>query len=106
MNKNLKISPIIQGGAQERGLRGGTENLIGIAGLAKAFELANHDIEGHQRDVQALKTYMMEELKKRIPGVGFHGETDCLTWPEGPFFHRQPTRTKAIAIRKCIRVQE
>jgi cysteine desulfurase len=76
VNKNLKISPIIQGGSQERGLRGGTENLIGIAGLAKAFELANHDIEGHRRDVQALKSYMIEQLKRRIAGVEFHGETD------------------------------
>jgi cysteine desulfurase len=76
VNKNLKISPIIQGGSQERGLRGGTENLIGIAGLAKAFELANHDIQGHQREVQALKSYMIDQLKKRIAGVEFHGEID------------------------------
>lgn len=76
VNKNLKITPVIHGGAQERGLRGGTENLIGIAGLEKALELANHDIAGHQNYVQSLKSYMMEELKKRIPGVGFHGETD------------------------------
>ena len=76
VNKGLKISPIIQGGSQERGLRGGTENLIGIAGLAKALELANENIESHQREVQALKSYMIDELKKRIPGVGFHGEID------------------------------
>jgi cysteine desulfurase len=76
VNKALKISPIIQGGAQERGLRGGTENLIGIAGLAKAFELANHDIAGHQKEVQALKSYMIEQLKARIPGVEFHGEIE------------------------------
>lgn len=76
VNKNLRITPIIQGGAQERGLRGGTENLIGIAGLAKALELANQDIKEHQEHVQGLKSYMMEELKKRIPGVEFHGETD------------------------------
>lgn len=76
VNKALKISPMVQGGAQERGLRGGTENLIGIAGLAKALELANKDISEHQQHVQSLKSYMIDELKKRIPGVGFHGEID------------------------------
>lgn len=76
VNKDLNVSPLIQGGAQERGLRGGTENLIGIAGLAKAMELANDDVEGHIAHVQGLKTYMMDELTKRVPGVRFHGETD------------------------------
>jgi cysteine desulfurase len=76
INKNLKLTPIIHGGAQERGLRGGTENLIGIAGIAKALELANHDITEHQNYVQGLKSYMIDELKKRIPGVEFHGEIE------------------------------
>jgi cysteine desulfurase len=76
VNKNLNISPLIQGGAQERGLRGGTENLIGIAGLAEAFKMTNVDIEGHINHVQGLKNYMMAELKKSIPTVQFHGETD------------------------------
>jgi len=76
VNKNLKVTPIIQGGSQERGLRGGTENLIGIAGLAKALELACTNIEDHQHEVQALKSYMIDQLKKRIPGVAFHGEID------------------------------
>jgi cysteine desulfurase len=76
VNKNLKMTPLIHGGAQERGLRGGTENLIGIAGIAKALELANHDINEHQNYVQGLKSYMIDELKKRIPGVEFHGEIE------------------------------
>ena len=75
-NKEIHVSPIIQGGAQERGLRGGTENMIGIAGLAEALKLANDDIEGHISHVQGLKSYMIEELKKRVPGVDFHGEID------------------------------
>ncbi len=74
MNKNLNMSPLIKGGSQERGLRGGTENLIGIAGMAKALELANEDIDNHAAHVQGLKSYMIEELQKRIPGVEFHGE--------------------------------
>ena len=76
VNKDLKVSPLIQGGAQERGLRGGTENITGIAGLAKALELANEDVQEHIDHVQGLKSYMMEQLTARIPDVQFHGETE------------------------------
>ncbi|MDG1915661.1 MAG: cysteine desulfurase family protein [Crocinitomix sp.] len=75
VSKEVKMSPMIQGGSQERGMRGGTENITGIVGLAKALELANTDILEHQEHVQGLKTYMMEQLIARIPGVNFHGET-------------------------------
>lgn len=73
-NKSLKLSPIIQGGAQERGMRGGTENMSGIVGLAKALELACEDVLEHQAHVQELKSYMMQELDKKVPNVAFHGE--------------------------------
>lgn len=76
VNKNVKVSPIIQGGSQERGMRGGTENITGIVGLATALELASSDIIEHQNHVQGLKSYMMTQLLERIPGVRFHGEVD------------------------------
>lgn len=75
-SKDLNVSPMIHGGAQERGLRAGTENISGIVGLAKAMELAHEDMTEHQDHVQGLKTYMMNALKERIPGVNFHGETE------------------------------
>jgi len=75
-NKNVPLKSFIHGGAQERGLRGGTENVYGIVGLAKALELANEHIEEHQEHVQGLKTYMMNVLKDLFPDVTFHGETD------------------------------
>ncbi|NOQ73001.1 MAG: aminotransferase class V-fold PLP-dependent enzyme [Crocinitomix sp.] len=74
VNKRVKVSPLIQGGSQERGMRGGTENITGIVGLAKALELANSDILAHQEYVQGLKSYMITQLRERIPGVSFHGE--------------------------------
>lgn len=74
VNKKAKVESLIHGGAQERGLRGGTENVYGIVGLAKAMELAYEDIEGHQKHVQELKSYMIEQLKAAIPGIDFHGE--------------------------------
>lgn len=76
VNKNTKCSSFIFGGGQERGLRGGTENIIGIVGLAKAMDLAYEDVAGHQAKVQALKSYMIEQLQNTIEGVTFHGEID------------------------------
>lgn len=74
-NRKNTVEPMIHGGAQERGFRGGTENLYGIAGLAKAMELAYEDVEGHQQHVQELKSFMMRELEEKIDGVYFIGET-------------------------------
>ncbi|MFM1916122.1 MAG: hypothetical protein RLZZ531_1791, partial [Bacteroidota bacterium] len=76
VNKKTKVSSFIHGGAQERGLRGGTENIAGIVGLAKAMDLAYEDVEGHQKHVYELKSFMIQELKTMFPTVAFHGETD------------------------------
>lgn len=76
INGNIKINPLIYGGSQERNMRGGTENLYGIVGLAKAFEVAIRDIDAHHAHVQGLKTYMVEQLKKSIPGVEFNGDAE------------------------------
>lgn len=76
INHQVKIKPMIFGGAQERNMRGGTENVYGIVGLAKAMEMAYSEMEKHQAYIQGLKSYMMEQLLENIPGVGFNGETD------------------------------
>lgn len=73
VSSKVKINPMIYGGAQERNMRGGTENLYGIVGLAKALEIALRDVEQHQQHVSGLKSYMVEQLKEHIPGVEFNG---------------------------------
>lgn len=70
-----KISPFIHGGAQERNMRGGTENLYGIVGLAKALEICFNEMEEHQKHIMSLKDYMREQLSELIPGTVFNGET-------------------------------
>lgn len=74
INHDIKISPFIFGGAQERNMRGGTENLYGIAGLAKAIEIASKEMHEHHEYIQGLKSYMIDELVANIPGVDFNGE--------------------------------
>ncbi len=71
-----KISPFIHGGAQERNMRGGTENVYGIVGLTKALELCYQDMEAHQNHIVELKNYFKTQLQNTIEGVEFNGETD------------------------------
>lgn len=75
-NKKVPLKSFIHGGSQERGYRGGTENVYGIVGLAKALEIANEHIADHQEHVQGLKSYMINELKGMFPDVTFHGDID------------------------------
>lgn len=76
VNHKVKIKPLIYGGSQERNMRGGTENIYGIAGLAKAMEIAYAEIGQHQQYIQGLKSYMIDELRAKVPGISFNGEID------------------------------
>ena len=73
INGKNKIRPLLYGGAQERNMRGGTENVYGIVGLAKALELCYQDMESHRIYIQGLKDYMRTELQKNIPEITFNG---------------------------------
>jgi cysteine desulfurase len=76
INKKVKAEALIHGGSQERGLRGGTENIYGIVGIAKALELAYEDVAGHQIHVQGLKSYMIDQLNSIFDDVYIHGESN------------------------------
>lgn len=76
VNSKVQVKPMIHGGAQERNMRGGTENIYGIVGLAKAMEVAYNGLEAHQAHVQGLKTYMMSKLREAIPEVEFNGDAE------------------------------
>jgi cysteine desulfurase len=69
------IKPFLDGGAQERNMRAGTENVSGIVGLGKALELSLEHIEENRHYLSGLKAYMLEKLKQEIPDVLFNGET-------------------------------
>lgn len=75
VNHNTKIKPFIYGGAQERNRRGGTENVYGIVGLAKALEICYAEMAEHHRYIQGLKDYMIAQLKTHIQDIRFNGET-------------------------------
>ncbi len=76
IRRDKKILPFVYGGSQERNMRGGTENVYGIIGMAKALEIAYRDMDEHTRYIKGLKSRMIGKLKADIPGVGFHGDSD------------------------------
>ncbi|WP_038032907.1 cysteine desulfurase family protein [Thermonema rossianum] len=73
MRKKSKVHPLITGGAQERNMRGGTENVAGIVALGKAMELAQEHMQAHARHIRSVKQHMIELLRAKIPGVSFNG---------------------------------
>lgn len=75
INNTLKIQPFITGGSQERNMRGGTENVYGIIGLAKALEVAYRDMAEHHRHICHLKSRMIDKLKNSIEDIAFNGDS-------------------------------
>jgi cysteine desulfurase len=74
INENVKISPMVHGGSQERNMRAGTENLYGIVGFAKALELATENYQEDRAYIQSLKKYLHDQLIAKIPTVSFNGD--------------------------------
>jgi cysteine desulfurase len=70
-----KIFPFMHGGAQERNMRGGTENVYGIVGLAKALEIAYRDMDAHRNHIESLKRRMISKLSETIEGISFNGQS-------------------------------
>ncbi|GAB3332701.1 cysteine desulfurase family protein [Larkinella ripae] len=69
------IHPFVHGGSQERNMRGGTENVYGIVGLAKALELAYAGMDQHRQAIESLKNRMIAQLRERLDGVSFNGRS-------------------------------
>ncbi len=75
VNEEIRIKPYINGGAQERNMRAGTENIYGIVGFAKALEKATERYAQDSEHIKGLKLYMAEKLKENFSGVTFNGDT-------------------------------
>ncbi|MVM30191.1 aminotransferase class V-fold PLP-dependent enzyme [Spirosoma sp. HMF4905] len=73
--EHVKIHPFMYGGAQERNMRGGTENVYGIVGLAKALEIAYRDMDAHKQHITSLKSRMINQLREKMPDVRFNGDS-------------------------------
>ena len=70
------IKPFIDGGAQERNMRGGTENVYGIVGLAKALELANNEMSARSEHIIAVRNYLKKCLLEEFEDIQFNGDLE------------------------------
>lgn len=72
ISEKVKITPIVYGGGQQKGIRSGTENVPGIAGIALAAKLIYDDFDNHIENLYSLKEYFTEGLEK-LDGVSVNG---------------------------------
>ncbi len=73
--KNIMLSNLIEGGAQERGKRAGTENVPGIAGMAKALLLASENLKENAAYERKLRDALIEGLLK-VPHCALNGDRE------------------------------
>lgn len=67
------FTPLLHGGGQERGRRGGTENLAGIVGLGVACEVAERDLSARAERAARLRDRLWQGVEAKIPGVRRNG---------------------------------
>ena len=91
VNNDNIVKPYLDGGAQERNMRGGTENIYGIVGLATALEKCVAEREENAAYIRELKAYFIDQLRVHYPDVEFNGDTErshykvlSASFPESP----------------------
>ena len=75
VQKGLRFPNLIEGGAQERNRRAGTENVAGIVGLGKAIEIACSQMEKNGKETRLLRDKLIEGLLK-IPSTRLNGDRE------------------------------
>lgn len=76
VRKGIPLKPIITGGAQQRGLRGGTEPYEAIVGMRVALEESVSRMSDERNYIKGLKKRMWEGLKQVVPGAAINGCAD------------------------------
>ncbi|AIZ56482.1 cysteine desulfurase IscS 2 [Candidatus Methanoplasma termitum] len=76
MKNNIKLTPFIHGGAQERNRRAGTMNVPGIVGFGKAAEIAKKNMAANGAKLKEMNYYLMDKILKEIPFSKLNGDRD------------------------------
>lgn len=72
-NKELTLTPLLYGGAQEAGRRAGTENVAGIIGMGTASDISTAHQKEHTRLQQTLRDHLMNRILSEIPMTRLNG---------------------------------
>jgi cysteine desulfurase len=81
IRSEVKLSPIVLGGGQERGYRSGTENLPAIVGMGVAAELARVELQTEATRLTTLRDRLLNELLARVPGSRITGAAGTARLP-------------------------
>jgi len=73
IRNSVTVNPLIDGGSQERNMRAGTENLYGIAGMAKALDIAYNNFESKKNKVSGIRNYLKAKIFDQFPDVQIAG---------------------------------
>ncbi|MFQ3670478.1 MAG: cysteine desulfurase NifS [Verrucomicrobiia bacterium] len=73
VRRRTRFSPLLLGGAQEKGKRGGTENVAAIVGLGRACELALARLDDENQRVRALRDRLETGILTRVPSARING---------------------------------
>lgn len=92
IRSGITISPMLHGGSQERNMRAGTENILGIHGLAAALQLADRGLEDRLQRMTALRQSLKNRLLDRVAGLTVNETGDewqspkilSVNFPPGP----------------------
>lgn len=76
IRNGIRIDNLIHGGGQERGKRAATENVAGMAGLAKALEMANTDLDEKVDKMRRLRDKLIAGIEKSVPYARLNGPRD------------------------------
>ncbi|MBW2592040.1 MAG: cysteine desulfurase [Deltaproteobacteria bacterium] len=74
--ERVRLMPLIHGGIQENGRRGGTENVPAIVGLGKAAEIATEELAGNETRMRELKGRLVAGIHERIEQVKHTGDPE------------------------------
>lgn len=74
IRKGTRVVPLIHGGGQEKGIRGGTENVPGIVGFGKACELAANQLEEHNKKLSSIRDELIDKVLSTIPEAYLNGD--------------------------------
>ena len=76
INGDNIVKPFIDGGAQERNMRGGTENIYGIIGLGKALTKAVENMDERRTHIESVRTYLKTQLSETFEDIRFNGDQE------------------------------
>ena len=76
IRKGTRLTPLIHGGGQERGIRAGTENVPGIVGFGKACELASQQLDEHYEKLSSIRDELIEKVLGTIPETYLNGDVE------------------------------